>query len=166
MKITRRLVLAWALMCGIAVSQSVSDEITLYSESGKSVAYIADDDDSTIYLWSGKPVAYLKTEEVYGFNGKHLGWFVEGLIYNHDGEIVGATRSRLKALPKISPIKSIKEIRPIKSIKEIKPLRPCPLVQDRGVIRARGRESYRTCQSLAALLSGPSSYFPSQKYRF
>lgn len=125
MKTICGLVLAWVLMCGIAaVPQSASDEITLYSASGKPVAYIADDDDSTIYLWSGKPVAYLQTEEVYGFNGKHLGWFVKGLIYNHDGEIVGATRLRLKVVPKISPIKSIKEIKPIKSIKEIKPLKP------------------------------------------
>ncbi len=34
----------------------------------------------TIYLWGGKPVAYLSAESddgfhVYGFNGKHLGWF-------------------------------------------------------------------------------------------
>jgi hypothetical protein len=100
-----------------------SDEITLYSSVGKPVAYIADD-DSTIYLWSGKPVAYLTSEDVYGFNGKHLGWFVKGLIYNHDGEIVGAVRSRLKRPVEVSPVKSIREIKPIKSIREIKPIRP------------------------------------------
>ena len=101
-----------------------SDEITLYSASGKPVAYIADDDDSTVYMWSGKPVAYVKSEDVYGFNGKHLGWFVKGLIYNHDGEIVGAVRSRLKGPVQISPVKSVKQIKPIKSIREIKPIRP------------------------------------------
>jgi 4-fold beta-flower domain-containing protein len=57
------------------------DETTLFSSQGKPTAYIAD--DSTIYLWSGKPVAYLYPDSVndglniYGFNGKHLGWFCE-----------------------------------------------------------------------------------------
>jgi hypothetical protein len=111
-------------MSAVVLAQPDSDEITLYAASGKPVAYVADDDDSTIYLWSGKPVAYLRSEDVYGINGKHLGWFVKGLIYNHDGDIVGAVRSRLKALPQISPIKSIKEIKPIKGIREIKPLKP------------------------------------------
>jgi hypothetical protein len=101
-----------------------SDEITLYSANGKPVAYIADDDDSTIYLWSGKPVAYLRPEDIYGFNGKHLGWFAKGLVYNHEGEIVGAIRSKLNRQVQLSPVKAIKEIKPIKSIREIKPIRP------------------------------------------
>ena len=119
-------VAAVTLLFGAIHAQSAvdSEEITLYSASGKPVAYIADDDDSTIYVWSGKPVAYLRSEDVYGFNGKHLGWYVKGLIYNPDGEIVGATRSRFKGPVQISPIKSIKEIKPIKSIREIRPIRP------------------------------------------
>ena len=117
MKLICGFVLACVLLCGTIASQIVSDEITLYAASGKPIAYIADDDDSTIYLWSGKPVAYLKSEAVYGFNGKHLGWFVKGLIYNHDGEIVGATRSRLKVVPQLGPIKSIKGINPLKGLK-------------------------------------------------
>jgi hypothetical protein len=124
MKVVCGFALAWIFMCGTLLSQSASDEITLYGASGKPVAYIADDDDSTIYLWSGKPVAYLKSEDVYGFNGKHLGWFVKGLIYNHDGEIVGATRSRLKVAAQVSPIKSLKELKPLKGLKELKPLKP------------------------------------------
>jgi hypothetical protein len=117
---------ALILLSGASRAQFVadSDEITLYSASGKPVAYIADDDDSTVYVWSGKPVAYLRSEDIYGFNGKHLGWFVKGLIYNHDGEIVGATRSKFKGPVQISPVKSIKEIKPIKSIREIRPIRP------------------------------------------
>jgi len=118
------LVLAFVCSTAHARFTTDSDEITLYSASGKPVAYIADDDDSTIYLWSGKPVAYLKSEDVYGFNGKHLGWSVKGLIYNHDGEIVGAVRFRLKGPVQASPVKSIKQIKPIKSIREIKPIRP------------------------------------------
>ncbi len=120
------LAVALILLCGGTRAQfrADPDEITLYGATGKPIAYIADDDDSTIYLWSGKPVAYLQSENIYGFNGKHLGWFVKGLIYNHDGEIVGAIRSRIKGPVHVSPIKSIKQIKPIKSIREIKPIRP------------------------------------------
>jgi hypothetical protein len=118
--------IALILLCGgsRAKVSADSEEITLYSASGKPVAYIADDDDSSIYLWSGKPVAYLRSEDVYGFNGRHLGWFVKGLVYNHEGEIVGAIRSKLRGQVQASPVKAIKEIKPIKSIREIKPIRP------------------------------------------
>src|SRR5690242_9087449 len=114
---------ALILLCGFAAAQSSSDEITIYSEKGKAVAYISDDDDSTIYLWNGQPVAYLHSEDVYGFNGKHLGWFVKGILYDHDGDVVGATKSHLMA-PQISPIKSLKELKPLKSLRELKPLKP------------------------------------------
>ena len=119
------LLIIFLLVGAICTPVAAQDsEITLRNSAGDCTAYIADDDDSTIYLWSGEPVAYLSGDNIYGFNGKHLGWFTKGLIYNHDGEIVGATKSRLRVLPQVSPIKSIKEIKPIKSIREIRPLRP------------------------------------------
>jgi hypothetical protein len=44
----------------------------------------------SLYDGSGKPVAYLDSDAaepggfmVYGFNGKHLGWFVNGVIWDH-----------------------------------------------------------------------------------
>ncbi len=114
--------LAIVLLGHVLITQS--DEITLYSSGGQPAAYISHDDDLTIYLWSGKPVAYLHDEDVYTFNGKHLGWFARGLVYNHEGKIVGAIRSRLMSVPQISPLKAIKEIKPIKAIREMSPLRP------------------------------------------
>ena len=60
----------------LITSTSFGDsEISLFNSNGEAVAYIAVDDDLTIYLWSGDPVAYIDDEDVYGFNGKHLGWF-------------------------------------------------------------------------------------------
>src|SRR5437870_5181650 len=108
MKTSHAVAVLLVAMLGIVAAQNSSDEISLYTAAGKPVAYIADDDDSIIYLWNGKPVAYLHSEDVYGFNGKHLGWFQKGVVYNHDGEIVGSTLSHLKGLAQISPIKSIK----------------------------------------------------------
>lgn len=113
----------------LALASSValaSDETTLFDGRGRAVAYVAD--DLTIYLWSGKPVAYLDRDSggglhVYGFNGKHLGWFSRGIVRDHGGNGACAVREVLSST-EIEPIKSIKEIKPIKSIKEIVPIRP------------------------------------------
>ncbi|MFA5689089.1 MAG: 4-fold beta flower protein [Kiritimatiellales bacterium] len=75
-----------------------SDEISLFDSKGTATAYIAE--ELTIYFWSGKPVAYLCKDSaggfhVYGFNGKHLGWFVKGIIRDHQGKAVGATKDAI-----------------------------------------------------------------------
>jgi hypothetical protein len=83
----------------------------------------------TVYLWSGQPVAYLYSErgrdglDVYGFNGKHLGWFVHGIIRNHDGDAECAVRGIIVS-PKLEPLKSLKELKPLKSLRDLEPLRP------------------------------------------
>ncbi|MBN2123050.1 MAG: hypothetical protein JW821_02045 [Deltaproteobacteria bacterium] len=65
-------------------------DTTLFDKSGEAIAYIASDYRGTIYLWEGEPVAYLHEEtHVYGFNGRHLGWFVDGILYDHAGQRVG-----------------------------------------------------------------------------
>ncbi|MBW1862849.1 MAG: hypothetical protein JRJ02_10810 [Deltaproteobacteria bacterium] len=58
-------------------------EKTLFNKNGEVVAYLMDDYHDSIYMWSGFPVAYLYNEEhVYGINGRHLGWFINEVIYN------------------------------------------------------------------------------------
>lgn len=101
-----------------------SDDTELYDSVGRAVAYIAPDGDSTIYLWSGKPVAYLEEDSVYGFNGKHLGWFRKGTIYDHDGNPVAAVPENFRVAVQLPPLKSLKELRPLKGLRELKPLRP------------------------------------------
>ena len=64
-------------------------EDTLYNAKGEPIAYISDDMNKTIYLWDGHPVAYLSSYHVYGFNGQHLGWFINGVIYDSDGNRMG-----------------------------------------------------------------------------
>ncbi len=69
-------------------------EASLYDKNGRPVAYITDDNSRTIYLWGGRPVAYLYGEHVYGFNGRHLGWFVDGVIFGRDGRMLSAIRAK------------------------------------------------------------------------
>lgn len=67
-------------------------ERTLFNRNGEPAAYICDDYHESIYLWDGSPVAYLFNEEhVFGINGRHLGRFINDIIYNDNGERVGFT---------------------------------------------------------------------------
>jgi hypothetical protein len=66
-------------------------EKTLYNAEGEPVAYISDSLTKAIYLWDGHPVAYLCNYHVYGFNGRHLGWYIDGMVYDADGKGIGFT---------------------------------------------------------------------------
>ncbi|MGB9592405.1 MAG: 4-fold beta flower protein [Candidatus Kryptoniota bacterium] len=104
------------------------DEITLYNFDGRPVAYIAISEDYTIYLWNGKPVAYLyelsKKIHVYNFEGKHLGWFEDGIIIDHNGNAVGFINGALNVPTQFEPFKSFKQFKPLKGLRELPPLKP------------------------------------------
>lgn len=110
------------------------EETTLYNSDGNPVAYMSVGDSGVsdnpiIYLWSGKPVAYLTTSSsgegfsVYGFNGHHLGWFVKGVLRDHEGNGVCGLKGVVQS-PKLEPLKSLKELMPLKFLRELEPLRP------------------------------------------
>lgn len=111
-----------------ALAFSAESETSLFSSTGDAVAYIALSDDLTIYLWEGKPAAYLTEDSagghhVYGFNGKHLGWFVNGIIRDH----VGDTSCGIKEVmtyTQIETFKGFKQFKPFKAFKEFAPFRP------------------------------------------
>jgi hypothetical protein len=68
------------------------DDKTLFDKHGNPVAYIADDYNKTVYLWDGSLVAYIyEDEHVYGINGRHLGWWVDEILYNVDGDRIAFT---------------------------------------------------------------------------
>ena len=106
-----------------------NEETSLFDSDGNPVAYIAMESDGLIiYTWSGKPVAYLESSSgggmnIYGFNGKHLGWFVRGVMRNHDGDGACGVRAVVNS-PKFEPFKSFKEFKPFKAFKEFEPMRP------------------------------------------
>ncbi len=106
----------------ITLQLSAQKEIALFDSDGDAIAYISE--DSTIYLWEGKPVAYLDKDNIYGFNGKHLGWFVDEVVRDHKGHRVGTTKNSANIITKIEPIKGIKQIVPIKEIQDLVPIKP------------------------------------------
>jgi len=114
------------LFSNISKSQS---EISLYDSQGNAVAYIDTGDENTIYLWGGKPVAYLYavngTVHVYGFNGKHLGWYVDGIIRDHSGDAVGFINGAVRNIPlQYESYKGYKEYKPYKTYREYAPYSP------------------------------------------
>ena len=66
-------------------------QVTLYDAGKESVAYIDYPDDATIYLFDGEPVAFIRSEElVFSFNGRFLGWYRDGVLYDRTTYAVGA----------------------------------------------------------------------------
>ena len=109
---------------GVSKVGARDGDIDLYDATGSAVASIAPDQDMTIYLWSGKPTAYLDDEDIYRFNGRHLGWFQSGVVYDHDGRVVAALAENCRIPVDTAPLKSLKQLRPLKSLKELKPSKP------------------------------------------
>lgn len=101
--------------------------MVFYDCHGKPSAYT--EDGTHIYLFTGEPVAYFDADAVYGFNGKHIGWFSDGWIRDLRGYCVFFTENAtgfgpLKPLKQLCPLKSLKQLRPLKSLRELRHLRP------------------------------------------
>lgn len=99
-------------------------QITLYDENKEAIAYIDYKDEATIYTFEGEPVAYIEPkEQVYSFNGKLLGWYSGGVLYdNKTHHAVGAKHGIAKGgintvVTHPEKIKGVKQIKPIKPVK-------------------------------------------------
>lgn len=105
-----------------------NSEVSLYDSKGKPTAYIATTEDSTIYAWDGNPLAYLyrdaKDIHVYGFNGKHLGWYRQGIIYNHKGHMEGFIEDAVLMFTEPNAYKPIKKATPFRSFRDVAPFKP------------------------------------------
>lgn len=99
-------------------------EITLFGRNGEPIAYLATDDDCTIYSFAGEPFAYIDNDNVYGFNGKHLGWFEDGMIWNHQGQKIGFTQKTSPVFTRFEPFKGFKRFKPFKAFKQFAPFKP------------------------------------------
>ena len=83
-------------------------ETALFDKYGVPKAYI-DEETNVIYLWNGKTIAYIEDEKVYGWKkGIHLGWFIDGIIYDLKGIRVGFISDKCPVTPHSEPLKSTK----------------------------------------------------------
>jgi hypothetical protein len=103
------------------------EEVPLLNHLGVGVAYVDREDDSTIYLWGGIPTAYLDGTSIYGFNGRHLGWFEEGMVWGNQGLKVGYTEDTIADVGKTSKVdrlKGVKQLKPVPVPPEPAPPKP------------------------------------------
>ncbi len=92
-------------------------ETTLFNRNGKPVAYLAEDAE-TIYMWDGRAVGYLFEDKVYGWNGKQLGWFVNGTFFDIYGLRTGFIKSKSPIPTDIEPGKSAKQVKSARSVRQ------------------------------------------------
>lgn len=105
--------------------KELKGEITLFDSRGQPIAYIEDSSDRTIFSFNGEPLAYVDDKNnIYGYNGKHLGWFEDQIVWDHSGQRVGFTKSTCPALTQFEPFKGFKQYKPFKAFKQLAPLKP------------------------------------------
>jgi len=126
MKYAFTLACATLLLCAAQTAQA-APEVVLYDRDGAPVAYI-DSGDLSIYLWNGEPVAYVQRASgalfnAYGFNGRHLGWYFNGVLYGHDGNAACAIAARLTNTQDLGP-RSPRQLLRDKTITDPVPARP------------------------------------------
>lgn len=106
-------------------STELKGEITLFGAQGEPIAYIEDSDEKTIFTFNGEPLAYIdENKNIYGFNGKHLGWFEDQIVWNHLGQRVGFTKHTCPTFTQFEPFKGFKQFKPFKAFKQFAPLKP------------------------------------------
>ena len=85
-------------------------ERTLFNRNGDPIDYISHDYNSTIYLVDGLAVAYIYEDmHVYGINGRHLGWFVNDMVFSNIGERIGFTSGTCPVAVAPEPVKAEKQ---------------------------------------------------------
>mgnify|MGYP006935325233 CR=1 FL=1 len=105
-------------------SAELKGEITLFGALGEPVAYIEDDNEKTIFSFNGEPLAYINENNIYGFNGIHLGWFEDQIIWDHLGQQVGFTKNTCPRFTQFEPFKGFKQFKPFRAFKQFAPLKP------------------------------------------
>jgi hypothetical protein len=101
-------------------------ELTFYDAAGRAVAYC--EDERHIYSFTGVALAYVEDDSVYGYDGRHLGWWDGGWIRDHDGVLVFFTELADDRGPRLPirqprPAKGVKDAPPPPVYKHVKPAR-------------------------------------------
>jgi hypothetical protein len=119
------------LMLG-AVAGVRAEETTLFDPRGNPVAYFTD--DLGIYTWNGDATSYLSGADgrfsIYAYNGTHLGWLINGMVYDHKANWVGFTKSAgTGIITSVEPGKGGRMDPPNKLTQEFAPPDPIPTRQ-------------------------------------
>ncbi|MFN9112753.1 MAG: 4-fold beta flower protein [Bacteroidota bacterium] len=53
------------------------------------MVYKSSDNEDAVDLTDGHAVCYEYDNKIYGWRGKHIGWFIDGIIYDNSVCMVG-----------------------------------------------------------------------------
>ncbi|MGE5041331.1 MAG: 4-fold beta flower protein [Candidatus Levyibacteriota bacterium] len=74
-----------------------------------------------IVTFQGKSAGFIKGDSLYNYEGKHVGWYSDGLIRDHQGLVVGFGQ---RVTDGIKPFLPFKQFKPFPSPLEFEPFRP------------------------------------------
>jgi hypothetical protein len=103
---------------------ATADQLALLDQAGKTVGYVDAQRRDTVFLADGRPVAYLSGGSLYGFNGAHLGWVENGVLWNHGGEAMGTVHAAEDSKALLAGIKPGSYAAPRRLMRDIEPLKP------------------------------------------
>ena len=107
-----------------AVDPSAVNASAFFDSHARPAALLDVTDDATFYLASGEAVAYVVEDSIVGFNGRHLGWLRNGLVFDRSGDIVAAPATAFRE-PVVMPASRARAAeKPAKNPIEQPPPRP------------------------------------------
>ena len=102
-----------------------ANQIDFLNCEGEWSVYIDIANDNNIYSWDGEPLAYVDEDlNIYGFNGKYLGWLENQVMYDTDGEPFACTENAYTGYAPYKPYKRYQKYAPYKSYKQYAKYRP------------------------------------------
>ena len=80
---------------------------------------------------TGRSIGFVSGHNVFDYNGAHRALFIDGVIRDHYGAVVGHIDNAkgltvIPAVPAVPPIPPIPSIEPIRPIPQLPPLPPSP----------------------------------------
>jgi hypothetical protein len=93
----------------------VAETIILYDRTGAAIAYTLEDGE-TLYTYGGRPVGYIHEDAIFSFQGRILGWYLDGWVVDFDGMRVFFSKDSQGG-----PARPIRGIPPIRGIRQYCP---------------------------------------------
>src|ERR1700730_5066761 len=78
----------------------------------------------------GNSIGFLVRDNAYDYNGFHRGWYEDGILRDHRGNVsgfgerVGATPHSLLPLKQLKPLPALTKLEPLRPLPSLPPLKP------------------------------------------
>ena len=104
------------------------NETTIFDVSGNATHYI-ENSTGILYSFEGVPIAFLKPKptyfNIYNYRGEHLGWFENGIVRDHKGDIVVFVKGAVtNVMTRFEPSKGLKRFEPTRPFEKNEPFKP------------------------------------------